>query len=468
MPVQVTGAHATVSMLSRLLLEQPLWYGPYSYGYWLVEAEAKGANAIALKFGSVYAPMSEAQMSAMLLQKMGLLPNPGLQTALADYLAAVGKANLGIVALQLGQMLSGLEDATGDLAIYAAAAVRWNDKIAASHAFSTNPANVGGIPFESFPTGTGATFELTRDADTLRGTPYEDVFLAMTPGQLGSGDTIHGYGSSPKGDTLKATLAAGEKVVPTLRGIASVFITASAGAQFGAEKSPEIRQLWLDTAPGGSAMFTGVPSEAWVGIQNSQAGTALTVHFQPPADRNAPVNLSLADATRADELIVPDVIALSITSTTGSVAATTVNSARITAAAAEEITLSGNQALTTTITGAHVQVINAANLQTLDLTFATTGATPIGIIGGKAADRITVNDASGGRAAIDAGAGADTVILGARAAHSITRPRPHPAPSNWPASPRPPRCWMLPPWPPARPARTRPLPSAMVPTPSSW
>ncbi len=421
MPVQFTGAHATVSMLSRLLLDRPLWYGPNSYGYQVAAVEAKGANAVALEFGSVYAPRSEAYLSSMLLERLGLLPSPTLQAELANYLAAVGKANLGVVALQLGQILSGLEGATGDLAIYAAAAVRWNDKVAAAHAYSTNPANVGFVTFDSFPTGTGATFELTSDADTLKGTPYEDVFLAMTPGQLGSADAINGNGSSPNGDTLKATLAAGEKVTPTLGGIPSVFVTASAGAQFGAEKSPEIRGLRLDAAPGGSVTFTGVPSQAWVGIQNSLAGTALTVHFKAPADRMEPFQLSLADATGADEIIVPDVIALRIASMPGSVAATTVNNARITAAAAEEIVLSGNQALTTTITGAHVEVINARTMQAaLDLTFATTGATPIGIIGGMAADRITVNDASGGRAAIDAGEGADTVTIGACNAHSIT------------------------------------------------
>ncbi len=420
MPLQITGAHATVSMLSRLLLERPLWYGPGSYGYHVAAVETQGAEAVAESFGAAYATWSEAQVSAMLLERMGLLPNPGLQTALADYLAAVGKANLGIVALQLGQILSGLEDATGDLAIYAAAAVRWNDKIEAAHAYSTNPASIGFLT-GGYPVGTGATFELTSDADTLKGTPYEDVFLAMKPGQLGSADVIQGGGSGIRGDVLKATLAAGEKVAPTLRGIASVFITAGAGAQFSAEKSPEVTVLWLDAGPGGSATFTEVSGEARAGIQNSLAGTALTVHFRPPADGTAPVHLALADATGADELIVPDVFALRIASMPGNVATTTVNSAKITAGATKEIRLYGEQALTTTITGAHVEVIHAADLQAaVDLTFATTGATPIGIIGGIAADRITVNDASGGRAAIDAGEGADTVTIGARAAHSIT------------------------------------------------
>ncbi|MBB6558955.1 hypothetical protein HNP48_001619 [Acidovorax soli] len=344
-----------------------------------------------------------------------------MQNELANYLTAVGKTNLGIVALQLGQILSGLEGATGDLAIYAAAAVRWNDKIEAAHAYSTNPANSGYLTFDSHSSGPGVTLELTSRADTLAGTPYDDVFLAMTPGQLGSTDVIRAGGRGEKGNILKATLAAGEVVAPTLYLMDYVYITAGTGAQFDAEKSYETGILWLDAAPGGNVTFTGVDSTTLVGIQNSLAGTALTVLFKPPSDRNEPVKLALFDATGTDEIIVPNAITLRIASMPGSVATTTVNSAKITAGAAEEIRLYGEQALTTTITGAHVEVIHAAYLQApLDLTFATTGATPIGIIGGIAADRITVNDASGGRAAIDAGDGADTVTIGARNAHSIT------------------------------------------------
>ncbi|EJE53893.1 hypothetical protein PMI14_01216 [Acidovorax sp. CF316] len=420
MPVQVFGADATFAILNRVFYgQQPLWYE--SYIYTVAKIGSEGAHAVAREFGEGYARTSEAYLSYMLLETLGLLPNPALRGALEDYLAAVGKANVGVVALQLGQILSGLEGATGDLAIYSAAAARWNDEIAAVHAYSSNPSNKGYATVDVISEGPGVTLELTTGNDTLQGTRHDDVFLAQSPGQLGSADVIEGGGHGMKDNVLKATLAAGDQVVPTLSNIESVFITAGAEAQLGAEKSGGIWKLWLDAATGSNVTFTGVNRETGVGIQNSLAGTALTVHFKAPSFKVAPVNLMLADATGADEIIVPDVIALNIASTPGSVAATTVNSARITAAAAEEIRLTGNQALTTTITGAHVQVINAAALQApLDLTFATTGATPIGILGGQAADRITVNDTSGGRAAIDAGAGADTVTIGARNAHSIT------------------------------------------------
>lgn len=68
-----------------------------------------------------------------------------------------------------------------------------------------------------------------------------------------------------------------------------------------------------------------------VGIQNSASGGALTVNFtnaNGPADA---ATLALADATGNDEIIVANIETLSVRSTAGTTAGTTVNSARITA-----------------------------------------------------------------------------------------------------------------------------------------
>lgn len=56
------------------------------------------------------------------------------------------KASAGIVGMQLGQVLSGLEQATGDQAIYCNAAVAWNRELADSHAHSIDPANRNDSP----------------------------------------------------------------------------------------------------------------------------------------------------------------------------------------------------------------------------------------------------------------------------------------------------------------------------------
>ncbi len=423
MPAQISGPYAAVSMLIRALFEEPFSYR--AYNDWVAQVNVSGATGVALKFGAGFPGRSEDYLSTMVLTNLGLLPNVELQAALRDYLAAVGKDKLGVVALQLGQILSGLEDATGDLAPYAAAAVRWNDEVMASHLFSSNPAHTGpALGFWTYSPGTGVTLALTAGNDVLTGTAHDDVFLATEPGLLGSGDFVNGGGSSDAGNLLRATLQAGERVVPKVISVSKVVITAGGAAQFGLERSADIGSVWRDAAVG-SAAFTGVNLATRVGIQNSLAGGALTVEFNGvhgELDRALnPVKITLADATGADEVIVPSVKNLSVASEAGSVLATTVNTARITADSAEQIVISGHQGLTTTVTGVHVEVINAEwLLGELTLAFSTTGATPVGIVGGLAADKITVDDASGARVVVESRDGADTVTIGARNAHAIT------------------------------------------------
>jgi len=60
--------------------------------------------------------------------------------------------------------------------------------------------------------------------------------------------------------------------------------------------------------------------------------------------------IALADATGKDEVIVGNIEILTVRSTSGTVSATTVNNASMTAAQAEKITILGDQALTTTVT----------------------------------------------------------------------------------------------------------------------
>lgn len=111
-------------------------------------------------------------------------------------------------------------------------------------------------------------------------------------------------------------------------------------------------------------------------------------------------NVVFADATGGDEVIVAGVETLNVWSTAGNVAATTTNQARITADQAEKITLFGGQALTTTVTGAKLSVIDASPMfmAALDLTLA--GAQGVSIaLNAQAAHKVTL------------GTGADTVSI---------------------------------------------------------
>lgn len=421
MPLHVSGVPADIIMLTRALSGGSLSYAAYTN--MVAAANSSGVLPIALGAGTAYPTQTEAQLSSLLLKNMGLLPNAGLQTALTEYLVSVGKANVGVVALQLGQILSGLEGATGDLAIYGAAAARWNLEVDTSHAYTSNPANQGLTQSPGWPVGTGVTLSLTNGDDALEGTIYGDVFLAATPGMLGSSDVVNGAGSDSdriNTDALKAVLGGGESVVPVLKGVEHVFLTAGDGSHFSADRSTGIQQLWREAAAG-SATFTGVHLATKVGIQNSLAGGALNIGFAGASGAFDSANIVLADATGADAITVNAIETLSIDSNAGTVASTTVNQARISADAAQLIVIRGGQGLTTTVTGEHIGTIDASNLSgALSLGFATTGTGAVGIMGGTAGDTLTIDDASGARLIISSGDGGDTVTIGAGNAHIVT------------------------------------------------
>lgn len=419
MALQLSNNQAGVLALNRGLSDRSPHYD--AYNNMLAAAQELGLDGFALQWGSAYSGSSEDLLSTVLLTNLRLLPNPDLQKALKDYLVAVGKANVGVVAVQLGSILSSLEGATGDQAIYAAAAARWNSELTASHAYSTNPANgMGPIGNPYFNVGAGTTRTLTNGVDVLTGTLYDDFFVAPAPGLLGSADMLNGGGDSERGDLLLATLGAGESVAPKLYGIETVIITAGESAQFSSANAQNIGRLWVEAATR-PATFADVSLNTVVGIQNSLSGGPLTVKFAGASGALDLASVTLADAAGLDEVIVPGIELLSVVSTAGKVVPTTVNTAKITADSAQEIRISGDQGLITTVTGAHVEVIRASGLTArLDLAFTTTGTTPVGIIGGQAGDRINVNESSGGRVAVDAGDGDDTVILGASNAHEIT------------------------------------------------
>ncbi len=346
----------------------------------------EGNAAYALQFGARFASLTEDELSTKILGNMGVLPNAGLQTAVKDYLVAVGKANVGIVALQLGQILSGLENATGDQAIYSAAAVAWNIELVASYNYSANPTHIEPSPVGPIgPSLPGVTVLLTSGDDAMspaaaeakfKTTAFSDTILARTAGFLSTADVIDGAAGI---DTLRATLDAAAVVSPTLTSVENVFIKAGAGAQFSASGATGLMDLRMEAAAG-PATFSGVNLATTVGIQNSGAGGALTVKFAGASGPTDSAKLLFADATGHDEIMVADIETLNVYSAEGLVAETATNQARITATHAEKITLAGSQALTTTVTGAKLSVIDASGLTAaLDLALAGTSGVSISL-----------------------------------------------------------------------------------------
>lgn len=354
-------------------------------------------RAFAFQYGAGFQDLSEDALASKLLGNMGVLPNAGLQTALKDYLVAVGKVNVGIVALQLGQTLSNLENAIGDQEVYSAPALAWNNELAASYNYSANPANT--VPSHVGPMNMpGLTLTLTSGDDVLSSAQTSDrgdTILASTAGLLSSADVVDG-GSGV--DTLKATLAAAAVVSPKLTSVEKAFITAGAGAEFSVANATGLAELWVDAAAG-AATFSNVNLATTVGIQNSGAGGALTVKFAGATGTADAANVVFADATGNDEIIVAGVETLTVHSTAGNVAATTTNQARITADQAEKITIYGGQALATTVTGAKLSLIDARSMvNALDLALAGTAGVSIDL-NAQAAHKVTL------------GTGADTVSI---------------------------------------------------------
>lgn len=172
MPLNIFGAPAAVTILNRAFANTSPGNAVYQNNVSTATGSlADGANPndlisyanFAKQFGSAYIPSTgtgaekAAALANLLMSNLGLLPNPELETAFAGYIEVNGVANIGIIALQLGQILSTLE---GDVN-YGAAAVAWNSEVTESFNYSINPANTTPtqpeVPVDQGPLATAAT-----------------------------------------------------------------------------------------------------------------------------------------------------------------------------------------------------------------------------------------------------------------------------------------------------------------------
>ena len=109
----------------------------------------------AFKFGTGYQSLTSGELALKIATNMGLGSNLGVQGALLSYLDAVGKENVGIVAVQLGHILLGLEHATGDMEVFNAPAAAWAKEVAESYMYSNNSANGSPSPKGAFAASAG-------------------------------------------------------------------------------------------------------------------------------------------------------------------------------------------------------------------------------------------------------------------------------------------------------------------------
>lgn len=416
MPKQIFGIDSVVTSLNRAFNDQSPANAVYNNQ--VSQATSVGTNAFALSFGAGYTSLTEDALAAKILGNLGVLPNTGLQAAVKDYLVSVGKANVGIVALQLADILSGLENATGDQAAFAPFAVKWNNEVTASYTYSANTANTGPSPIgDTDQSVTGVTLSLTNGDDFLSPQAAESKFKTTAnndtivggAANLTAGDVVDGGGGV---DTLKAAIQA-NGVAPTVTNVENFFISnTNANWVFDLKNTTGVQQVWND----GSAVattFNTVALGTTIGLKDTTAGTIFNF---AKATGTADAATLVLSGSGAGTTQIDAIETLAVQSTVKA------NSLILSANTLETVTVTGDKGLTLTATNA-----TAGSLKAVDASAATAAATidvsnnvnGVSVKGGTGADTIVATGATKA-VTIVGGDGADTISVTASKAHTLT------------------------------------------------
>lgn len=318
MPKQIFGAESVVTTLNRAFTDTSPSNATFNNQVATAGTTTDSQMAFAKQYGAGFAGQTADALSTLILGNLGVLPNAALQTALKDYITAAGVANIGIIALQLGDILSGLENATGDQAGFKAAAVAWNNEVTAAYNYSSNPANTS--PSEPGPVVTpGTTFTMTTGSDiisptsadaTKKSTTGNDTFRAditAAGGDLGTADSVDGGAGT---DTLNALLN-GTAAKPVLSNVEIINVTTvAAAATLDLGDSTGVQQVWHK---GGASAFgltlNDVALTSTVGLTGTYtAGAATTVVFKNAlAGTNDTATIAVQEAVSADKVTIANV-----------------------------------------------------------------------------------------------------------------------------------------------------------------
>lgn len=258
MPLTIFGAQAAVSLANRALFNT----SPSNSVYLNQVANAGTSDAseyaFANKLGASLGNESAADLTALIFANLGVNNTTVnaeslaiLEAAVTDYIAFHGTQNIGIIALQLGQILSTKEnDGT-----FGVAAKAWNQEVLSAYNYSSNPANTASQVGEG---ANSTTFSLTTGWDNVTGTAADDVFVARVvqnvngeqTNQLATGDQINGGAGN---DTLQAkvisasALNAGPAmgITPETVDVENVEITALTSGNIGANETVDLNAQFM-------------------------------------------------------------------------------------------------------------------------------------------------------------------------------------------------------------------------------
>lgn len=219
MALPIFGAQAAVSIVNRALSNSSPAHNVYLNQVTNAGVTAASEYAFAAQLGASYAVgKTPAELAVMVLENVGItattIPAESYNILLAagtDYIAFHGTQNIGIIALQFGQIISGLE---GDVT-FGNAAKAWNAEVLSAYNYSSNPANGTTQTGEGVPGNSNIILSVGQDV--LTGSGADDTFkanvsqnaLGQQVNTLGSGDILEGGAGF---DTLDAKITNGSFV----------------------------------------------------------------------------------------------------------------------------------------------------------------------------------------------------------------------------------------------------------------
>ena len=385
-----------------------------------------------------FAGKTDAELATTILTNLGLTSITGLDNWVAAQLTAAG-STAAAKGAALVSMLNGYAGMTAD-ATYGTYATSFNAKVAASlTASQTDGAAGGAFGTSDAVVVTDATIALTSSLDYLVGADGggagDDSFLALTSGQLATGDVITGGAGT---DTLSSrhTITDALTIAPDLNsvevvkvrldadGAAADVVTYSLTDAVGVTEVQSYRSV-NSVVTGGSHdpvltfSGTGMTTAVTLAIVGGDTGadnnsvdiTATYASVTGAADSS---NLRL-DGAAANVVTIAGIETLNITSTTGDRSASATGGSTIKTLTAENAkTVNINAAGTTTFSAtnlAEIVTINAS-ASTGSVRVATESSSKVTFTGGAGGDKVTIGAISQLTVddQLDGGAGTDVLV----------------------------------------------------------
>lgn len=408
MPQQIFGAEAVVSMVNRALANTSPANTVFQNQVAAAGTTEASQYAFAAQLGAQYAVgKTPAELSALLLGNMGVA-NEVLESALTDYIAFHGAQNIGVIALQLGQILAGLE---GD-ATFGAAAAAWNQEVTNAYTYSSNPANTTPVDDAG---GNGSTFTLTTGIDNFKGAAGDDTFIGGNgaTNTTGPADQLDGGAGV---DTFK--FYGGTVSMPTLKNIEKLFFSASSGT-VNAAGIAGVEAVEVNAAAGAhtvtlaaaQALTLSDITAAAAGVDTTVTGTAAAgITLNNVIDKSVTPNVAqtLNVNTRDTALTLNAVTAASNINLLSNSA----TSAAADMAALTKLTVTGDAKLTVTGNAGYTNLTTVdASANTAGVDFRQGVATDLTFTGGTGADRVLAAGTLNAQDKLDGGEGVDTVAI---------------------------------------------------------